>query len=190
MKFCLWVTGLPGAGKSAVAEKLEMFLKQLGVEVIILQMDKIRKIITPEPTYSEEERDIVYGAIVYMAKLLVDTECKNVVIDATGNRKKYRDRARELILEFAEIYIKCPVEICQKRETSRVSQDVEADLYMKARSGGLKGKLPGVTAAYEASENPEVVLPSDELTPAESAEKIAEYIRSRWFNIRTNMAVE
>ena len=61
MKFCLWITGLPGSGKSTITEKLEIFLMQLNIEVLVLNLDEIRKFVTPEPTYKEEERDVLYG---------------------------------------------------------------------------------------------------------------------------------
>jgi adenylylsulfate kinase len=180
MKFCLWISGLPGSGKSTIARELENSLSKICVDAITLNLDEIRKIITPNPSYTNEERDIVYGALAYMAKLLVVTGCTNVVIDATGHRKAYRDRARTLIPEFAEVYIKCPLEICQEREASRDAGNIETDLYRKARSGHLKGGFPGVTAVYEEPENPEVVVNSDILDPSESAELIMNYARSRW----------
>lgn len=178
--FCIWITGLPGSGKSTIARNVKKSLADMGREILILQLDEIRKYITPEPRYTDEERDVVYRSLGYMAKLLVSTDCKDVIIDATGNRRTYRDTARALILEFAEVYIQCPLEVCQEREASRVDGLVEGNLYQKAREGRLKGGVPGITAAYEESENPEVVIHSDVLSPVESAEEIVSYVRSRW----------
>jgi adenylylsulfate kinase len=169
MKFCLWISGLPGSGKSTITHELEKSLTKTGIDILTLNLDEIRKVITPEPSYTDEERDVVYGSLAYMAKLLVMAECKNIIIDATGNRKRYRDMARDLIPEFAEVFIKCPLEISQERESSRNAGNIEANLYRKARSGKLRGSLPGVTAAYKEPENPEVIVRSDELAPSESA---------------------
>lgn len=180
MKFCVWVCGLPGSGKTTIVKELERFLLQSGVDFITLNLDEIRKVVTPKPAYTSEERDIVYGALAYIAMLLVTKDCKNVIIDATGNLKTYRDTARALIPQFAVVYIKCPIEICQKRETSRPPGNIERDLYRKAESGMLKGVFPGVTAAFEEPENPEVLINSHVLTPIESAELIMGYIQSRW----------
>ena len=180
MKFCLWITGLPGSGKSTIARSLAVMMEQSGMDIVILNLDEIRKILTPAPTYTEEEREFVYRSLVLMAKLLVEQECKNVMIDATGNRRKFRNLARELIPQFAEVYVKCPIELCRRREASRRGGLVEKDLYQKAETGRLRGKLPGVTVPYEAPETPDVEVPSDRLNPQESAEMILTYVRSRW----------
>ncbi len=180
MSFCLWLTGLPGSGKSTVLKELVAMLASSCISAVCLSLDHIRKVITPEPRYTEEERSIVYRSLALMAKLLVMEGGKNVIIDATANRREYRDLARVLIPEFAEIYIRCPLETCEKREEMRRGQPVENDLYKRALDGTLKGRLPGVSAPYEEPEHPEVVVRSDLLSPQESAKRIMAYIQSRW----------
>jgi len=180
MSFCLWLTGLPGSGKSTILQELSRIFSESGIEAVTLSLDHIRKILTPEPRYTNEERDIVYRALVMMAHLLIEQGEKNVIIDATGNRREFRDLARRLIREFAEIYVKCPLEICMAREAARRDQFVQKDLYKRASEGALKGELPGVSAPYEKPENPEVLVTSDLLSPHESAKRIMEYIRLRW----------
>ncbi len=179
-RFCLWLTGLPGSGKSTIAAELEGLLAEAGVEVQVLSLDRIRKTLTPEPLYTEEERAIVYRALVMMAQLLVTKGERNVIIDATGNREEYRALARKLIPEFAEIYVRCPLDTCMKREGSRRSHWVERDLYNTAAKGKLKGKLPGVSAPYEEPGKPEVQVESDILSPREAAERIFAYVSGRW----------
>jgi adenylylsulfate kinase len=105
---------------------------------------------------------------------------KNVIIDATGNRKEFRELARRLICEFAEIYVKCPLKTCQVRERFRRGQPVQKDLYRRAKEGTLKGELPGISARYEEPEKPEVLVASDMLSPHESAMEIMAYISRRW----------
>ena len=180
MSFCLWLTGLPGSGKSTILHEVSRMLLESGIEAIGLSLDHIRKILTPEPKYTDEERAIVYRALVMMAQLLVDQGGKNVIIDATGNRSEFRDLGRRLIREFAEVYVKGPLEICMAREAARRDQFVQKDLYKRASEGALKGELPGVSAPYEKPENPEVLVTSDLLSPHESAKRIMEYIRLRW----------
>lgn len=180
MSFCLWITGLPGSGKSAITSELEKLLAESGVEAITLALDRIRKVITPDPRYTDQERELVYRSLVMMAKLLVEHSGKGVIIDATGNRRRFRDLARHLIPEFAEVYVSCPLEVCQEREASRQSREVQADLYRKAKQGRLEGGLPGVSSPYEEPESPEVRVESDMLTPRESARRILGYIKSRW----------
>ena len=180
MSFCLWVTGLPGSGKSTILNELSQMLSESGIEAVTLSLDRIRKVITPEPKYTNEERDIVYRALVMMAHLLVDQGKKNVIIDATGNRREFRHFARGLIQEFAEIYVRCPLEICMAREAVRRNQLVQKDLYKRASKGELKGEVPGISAPYEEPENPEVLVASNLLPPHESAKRIMAYVKSRW----------
>jgi adenylylsulfate kinase len=124
----IWITGLPGSGKSTLADAI----KESFPAFVTLRMDEFRKIVTPEPVYSELERDIVYRAIVYAAKILSDLgHC--VVIDATGNMKRWRELARQLIPDFMEIYLKCPLSLCAERESSRsYSYGAPRDDYEKA----------------------------------------------------------
>ncbi len=180
MNFCVWITGLPGSGKTTVARELELMLSQSGIKVVTLSLDRVRQVLTPDPKYTDEERELVYRSLVVMAQLLVEHSGKNVIIDATGNRAAFRDLARELIPEFAEVYLKCPLETCEARESSRDVQLVQGDLYKKAEEGRLKGELPGISTPYEEPEEPEVQVESDTLSPRESARKIMAYVQSRW----------
>ncbi|MFO7600757.1 MAG: adenylyl-sulfate kinase [Candidatus Desulfacyla sp.] len=180
MSFCLWLTGLPGSGKSTILKELLEKLSGSGIEAVTLSLDHIRKVVTPNPKYTDEERGIVYRSLVMMAQLLMTEGGRNVIIDATGNRREFRDLARRLIPDFAEIYIQCPLKTCEARESSRRGQPVEKDLYKRAAEGNLKGAMPGISAPYEEPEHPEVMVQSDILSPGESAERIMAYVRTRW----------
>ena len=180
MNFCLWITGLPGSGKSTVAGELERLFSEAGLDCVTLALDQLRKVLTPEPRYTDEEREIVYRSLVLMAQLVKEHSPKNVIIDATGNRRAFRDLAREKIPEFAEVYVTCPLEVCRSREASRETENVEKNLYKKAKSGQLTGDFPGISTPYEEPLDPEVVVPSDRLSPRQSAEKIMDFVRSRW----------
>ncbi|MEM2466308.1 MAG: adenylyl-sulfate kinase [Candidatus Bathyarchaeia archaeon] len=178
--WCVWVTGLPGSGKSVVAETLIKFLLQKGIRAQLLSSDALRKVLTPKPTYSLEERDIVYATLVYIAKLLTQNGV-NVVIDATGNLRRYRDNAREQIPKFMEAYLECPLEICIERESRRAeTRQAPKQIYEKA----LKGEaptVPGIGQPYEPPPNPEITVNTAECTPEQAAHKILEAIIGRWF---------
>lgn len=180
MNFCIWITGLPGSGKTTIARELETMLLEAGIDCIRLELDELRRILTPEPRYTDEERELVYRALVLAGKLLVENSSKNVIIDATGNRRSFRTLARTLIPEFGEVYVKCPQDLSREREKSRKAGLVEKDLYRKAEEGKLEGGLPGVSSPYEEPLGAEVEVDSDRLTPRESAAKIMQYIRTRW----------
>lgn len=184
MNFCLWITGLPGSGKSTIARELETRLAELGVSVVLLSMDRLRAFLTPHPTYTDEERELVYRAMVLVARSIVDHSTKSVIIDATGNRRRFRMLARELIGNFAEIYVKCPLDLCKAREQSRERGYVEQGLYEKAEKGELKGGLPGVSALYEPPFQAEVEVASDALTAKEAASEIMKYVGRRWLTRR------
>ncbi|MFZ7111018.1 MAG: adenylyl-sulfate kinase [Desulfatiglandales bacterium] len=182
MNFCLWITGLPGSGKTTVAREFETAAKEAHIDILTLNLDRLRKVLTPEPRYTDEERQIVYRALVVLAEWLVREGGRNVLIDATGNRRAFRDLARERISGFAEIYLTCPLELCRDREASRVAGPVEEDLYEKARTGKLKGRLPGVGTPYEPPVSPELEISTRDLDPRASAAKIMDYVTARWFS--------
>lgn len=173
MAWAVWITGLPGCGKTVVAQRVKDILKERGIAVRVLELDEIRKVITPEPTYSEEEREIVYAALAYMAMLLTDVGT-NAIIDATGNRRRYRDLARSLIPDFAEAYIKCPLNICIQRERGRESKFSPGNVYEKAASADAT--VPGVNVPYEEPKSPEIVVDSDCLSVDGCAEEIVKGI--------------
>jgi len=175
--WAIWITGLPGSGKSTIAEALKAKLEEESIPFQLLSMDELRKILTPKPSYSEEERDRVYSALSYIAELLTQNGV-NVVIDATGNRRKYRDKARERIRKFIEVYVKCPIEVCIRREMKRrETHGAPKGIYAKAFKGESL-TVPGVGAPYEEPLNPEVTVDSTKLTPSEAAEKIMVKIKA------------
>lgn len=130
--------------------------------------------VTPTPTYTEEERDMVYGAIVLVAGLLTQNGV-NVIIDATANHRKYRDHARREIPRFMEAYVRCPLELCIQREADRGKEVFYAprDIYTKAFTG-KSTTVPGIEVPYEEPLHPEVVVDSDKLNPNQCAQRILE----------------
>jgi adenylylsulfate kinase len=182
--WCIWLTGLPGSGKSTITKELKQELEAKGIGVQVLRLDAFRKIIVPEPQYTETERDIVYNTLVFIAKLLTRNGV-NVILDATANRRRWRDAARDEIEQFYEIYIECPLEECMEREAGRTDNLVISGLYKKAlerqRSGetsteGLLGPVVGIDVPYEEPLSPELVMDSKMKTPLESAKIIIEKI--------------
>lgn len=165
MNIALWITGLPGSGKSTIAEEI----KKRHPDLIILRIDDLRKIVTPEPTYSEPERDIVYRCLVYVASVLVKSG-HDVIIDATGNMRRWRDLARSLIQGFGEVYLKCPIETCIEREKVRLeTHGAPKDIYEKGRAGW---PVPGITVPYEEPLNPELTIETNHVSLSESVEMI------------------
>ncbi|MGB9659903.1 MAG: adenylyl-sulfate kinase [Nitrososphaerales archaeon] len=175
--WCVWLTGLPGSGKSTVAKVLIDKLMNNGIKAQIVSSDELRKVVTPLPKYTEEEREVVYGAIVYVARILTKNGV-NVIIDATGNRRRYREKAREEIKNFMEVYLYCPLETCIKRESRRIETfQAPKDIYKKALEG--KSTVPGIGVPYEEPLNPELRIDTEKLNPDACAEKILDLIVRR-----------
>ncbi|MFZ3062377.1 MAG: adenylyl-sulfate kinase [Actinomycetota bacterium] len=168
--FAIWITGTPASGKSAVTKELVTRLSAKGYQVQVLESDELRKILTPRPTYSEEERGWFYEIVIYLGKMLTDNGV-NVIFDATGNKRRYRDSARSQIEQFAEVYVKCPPEVCVKRDPKGI--------YRKAVEGKAP-TVPGLGSLYEEPLTPEVTTESDKETPAQAADKILNWLKTHW----------
>jgi len=162
----VWITGLPGSGKSVIADEI----KKTHPRFVLLRMDEMRKSLTPEPTYSDAERDIVYRSIVYLAKKLTELG-HDVIIDATGNLRKWRELARQLIPKYREIYLRCPIEICMERERKRnETRGAPKDIYQKGAEGW---PVPGLNAPYEEPLNPEIIADTDKESVEEITDRVA-----------------
>ena len=166
MSFAVWLTGLSGSGKSAVAKALLRALYARCVDVAVLESDVLRTQLTPFPRYDEAERDEFYATMADLGVRLIDRG-KAVIFDATANRRAYRERAREGIRRFAEVYVSTPVEVCAARDTK--------GLYRK----GATRTLPGMQAPYEAPLSPELVISGDRGTPEEGAAEILALLERR-----------
>ncbi|MBM4140751.1 MAG: adenylyl-sulfate kinase [Nitrospira sp.] len=167
----IWITGLPGSGKSTVADALKRALS----EFIILRMDELRKIVTPEPTYSDAEREIVYRTLVYVTKILTE-HGHDVIIDATGNLRRWRDLARRLIPRYIETYLRCPIELCGEREKQRIeTHGAPKDIYKKGAEGW---PIPGMVVPYEEPLNPEIIIDTDKMLLKDTIEIIKRKIEA------------
>ncbi len=175
--FLMWISGLPGSGKSTIARELVSLLEADGVAVEYLPLDAFRKVMVPDPSYDEKERDMVYRALGHMAHLL-HRNGVNVIVDATAHKRIWRDLLRDRAPDMIEIEVRCPVELCMKRESEREGGLVLAELYQKAleRKAGKAeyeglGVVPGIDEPYEGHPDA-VVLDSSERSPAENATEI------------------
>jgi len=170
MSWVIWITGLPGSGKSSLAIEV----KKLAPEAVILNSDELRKIVTPDPRFSGSEREYVYKALVYTAKTVSELG-HNVIMDATANRKIWREIARKLIPNFFEVYLRCPLDLCMEREKTRLdTHEAPKNIYDKGKKGS---PVPGLNVPYEAPDNPELVIDTDKISPSLAAEKIVEMIQ-------------
>jgi adenylylsulfate kinase len=159
--FAVWITGLPASGKSTLARALKAELAARGAVVAVLESDALRQVATDHPQYGDQERDAFYRLMAYIGALLTEHGV-HVIFDATANLRRYRDRARQQIPRFLEVYVECPLEICIARDPKGI--------YRQAREGAATS-VPGLQAAYEPPQAPEVVVREHE-TPQAAAERL------------------
>jgi adenylylsulfate kinase len=164
--FALWMTGLPGSGKSTITKALVALLHRRDVDPVVLESDVFRKYFTPHATHSEEDRVLFYQGMVEIASRFIDHGVP-VIFDATGNRRSYRTPARECIGRFAEVLVECPLEICMERDPKGI--------YRKAKTGAAT-TVPGLQVDYEPPGNPEVRILSDREDPEAAARKILDFL--------------
>ena len=167
--FAVWLTGLPASGKSAVARALLEALHGRGIEAALLESDVMRTQLTPFPRYDGGEHDRFYDLLGRIGTLLVGQGIP-VVLDATANKRLYRERARERIPRFAEVFVATPPEVCAARDPK--------GLYRAAQEG-RSASLPGPQAAYEPPLSPELTVQGDGVSPAAAAQAVVAMLERR-----------
>lgn len=164
--FTLWFTGLSGAGKSTVANILELKIKDQGLKIEVLDGDIVRTHLSKGLGFSKEDRDTNIRRIGYVASLL----SRNGVIVITAAISPYREireEVRGMHDNFVEVYAKCSLEVLEKRDIK--------GLYKKARAGEIL-QFTGISDPYEEPLNAEIVVETGKETPEESANKILSWL--------------
>jgi bifunctional enzyme CysN/CysC len=169
----VWLTGLPSAGKSTIAQALERELFSRAMHTYVLDGDNIRHGLNSNLGFSPEDRVENIRRVSEVAKLMADSGV--VVITAfISPYRMDRRRAREIALEgnaeFVEVFIDAPLEVCEARDPK--------DLYKKARAGKIRG-FTGIDAPYEAPEDPEIAVHTNQQTVDECIATILEYLLPR-----------
>ena len=177
MSWAMWITGLPGSGKSVIARAVSEELRSRGVNVVVLELDEVRKALTPKPTYSDSEREAVYRALVYTGATLVDAGTP-VIFDATAHRRAWRDLARAALPAFAEIQLLCPLDVCRQREAGRAQGAAPPGIYARATSPGAR--VPGVNVEYELARSPELRIDTTLNSIKDAAATIVTFIQDHF----------
>ncbi len=168
--FTLWFTGLSGAGKTTISELLATELKARGSRLEILDGDIVRENLSKGLGFSKEDRDTNVRRIAFVADLL-SRNGTPVITAAISPYKQIRDEARDTMGDrFIEVYIEASVDACAERDVK--------GLYAKAFSGEIK-EFTGVSDPYEAPENAEVTIKTEEEEPEESAARLITYLEER-----------
>jgi adenylyl-sulfate kinase len=166
--FTLWFTGLSGAGKSTISERIFKRLKDEGAKVELLDGDIVRTHLSKGLGFSKEDRDINIRRIGFVCELL----SRNGVIAlvaAISPYREVRDEVRSRIGSFVEVYVHCPIEVLAERDVK--------GLYKKAIAGEI-ASFTGVSDPYEPPADPEVTLDSSQESVEDSVEKVWTKLRS------------
>jgi adenylyl-sulfate kinase len=170
----VWLTGLSGAGKTAIAEPLARALKNRGLKIERLDGDIVRQSLTSDLGFTKEDRDENIKRITFVAKLLTRNGV-GVICSFISPYRERRARSRQEIEEggaFIEVYVHCPVEVCAERDVK--------GLYEQAFAGEIEN-FTGVSDPYEPPENPEIVCHTAEETVEESVARIIAYLEQNGY---------
>ncbi|WP_375582892.1 adenylyl-sulfate kinase [Cyclobacterium xiamenense] len=151
----IWFTGLSGSGKSTLANAAEQALHQRGFHTYLLDGDNVRTGLNRDLNFSKEDRIENIRRIAEVAHLMMDAGL--IVLSAfISPFRSDREMIRDLVGagRFLEIYVDCPLEICEKRDVK--------GLYQKARKGLIKD-FTGIDSPYEAPESPFMTIKTAEV---------------------------
>jgi len=160
--FTVWFTGIPCCGKTTIADQVAIVLKKKDYTVERLDGDVVRLGLTSNLGFSKKDRDENIRRVTFVAKKLTRN---NVIVLATfvSPYREQRRNARKEIERFVEVYVRCPVEICMKRDVK--------GMYQKALEGKIK-HFTGVDDPYEEPEHPELIVNTDTESIEESVKKV------------------
>jgi adenylylsulfate kinase len=166
----LWFTGLSGSGKSTIASAVERELHQQGIRTFILDGDNVRSGLNSDLDFSAASREENIRRIAHVSALMKDAGL--VVLSAfVSPYQKDRDFVRECALgHFSEIFISTPLEVCEQRDVK--------GLYAKARAGEISN-FTGISAPFEEPTNPELKVPTHEMSIEEATAMVVDYINTK-----------
>ena len=169
----IWLTGLSGSGKSTIAFELEHALIENRHQAYILDGDNIRHGLNKNLGFAPEDRTENIRRIGEVAKLFTDASVITIAAFISPYRED-RDGVRKLLNngEFIEVYVECPLDVCEERDTK--------GLYKKARAGEVKD-FTGISAPYEEPLNPELTIDSSKLTVEESTRAVLNYLEEKGY---------
>jgi adenylylsulfate kinase len=153
VSWAIWITGLPGSGKTTVARAVSDALARRGLTVTVLELAQLRQALLGGRQETEHERDIVQRALVFTAKALSDAGVP-VIVDGTASRRDVREWARNVIPRFGEVQLVCSPEVCVVREQ-------EGRWRRLSPETALTGTLPEPIVEYEMSLRPDVTVDTE-----------------------------
>ena len=171
----IWLTGLPGSGKTTIAKALYPRLKESGFKAEFLDGDNVRKELSPELGFTKQDREINARRVVYLSKILSRNGIISIVSLISPYRvfRRFARNETNMNNNFYEVYVKCSLETCITRDPK--------GLYKKALSGEIKD-LTGLQDPYEEPEDPEIVVDTERQTVEECVNVILERVLQQGHN--------
>jgi sulfate adenylyltransferase len=171
--FCIWFTGLSGAGKSTTAEVLTSLLLEHGRQVTVLDGDVVRTHLSKGLGFSKDDRDVNIRRIGFVAAEIA-RHGGTVICAAVSPYRATRNDVRNMVGQdhFVEVFVDTPLEVCEQRDVK--------GLYAKARRGELQG-FTGIDDPYEPPRHAEITLNTVDYTPEENAHLILDYLAGNGF---------
>lgn len=166
----IWITGLSSSGKTALARALSKILDRLAIQNQVLDGDELRRTITAGLDFSEEGRRKQALRTAHMAAILSKNGILPIVALVSPYRA-HRAEAREIASPTIEVYMRCPLEVCEARNTN--------GLYRKARSGEISG-VAGLDVHYQEPISPDVIIHSDRSSVLSGAEDVLKVLLKKW----------
>lgn len=162
---CIWLTGLSGAGKSALGNALEVQLNQQGLHTCLLDGDNLRRGLCRDLGMDAEARKENIRRIGEVARLMVDAGLI-VIVAAISPFRADRETARKLFPQgvFLEVYVSTPFEVCAQRDPK--------GLYREARAGRIKN-FTGLDSPYEAPLSPDCEIDTSEVELAQAVGRLS-----------------
>ncbi|UCE96562.1 MAG: adenylyl-sulfate kinase [Candidatus Bathyarchaeota archaeon] len=160
--FVIWLTGLPGSGKTTIAQKLLRELKTRKLKVELFDGDEVRKNLSKGLGFTKEDRDTHNKRVIYVCKLLTRNDV-NAIVSLISPYTSTRSYARNNLPKFVEVYLKCSIKKCIERDPK--------GLYKKALSGEITN-MTGIQDPYEEPSNPEVLLNTEHDSSRKNVEKV------------------
>jgi len=167
----LWFTGLSGSGKSTLSVALERALYNLGIHTCRLDGDNVRNGLNKNLGFDPDDRKENIRRIGEVSKLMVDAGLLTLTAFISPYQED-RNQVRAILEEneFIEIYVKCSLDTCEKRDPK--------GLYKKARAGEIKS-FTGIDAPYEKPVSPEITVDTENYSLEKTVQVIIQYLRDK-----------
>jgi len=171
--FCVWFTGLSGAGKSTIADILAVLLMELGRRVTLLDGDVVRTHLSKGLGFGKEDRDTNIRRIGFVASEIVRHQGV-VICAAVSPYRSTRNECRMAVGEdkFIEVFVDTPLYVCEVRDAK--------GMYAKARRGEIK-EFTGIDDPYEPPMKPELRITTTDCTPEDNARRVIALLTERGF---------